>query len=202
MFELIVIIIVIAVIVSKVKAQNKNAGNTTIYVNGKPVRKQQNTYTGYRSQAGGYQQKTGNYAAQKKNAQRGSAQGVRKNEYQQPNNAQRNRRPVQQDILSRAKQNVAENKEDVLERKDRMQHQAAGGMTESPAGQPGKMFVEQMVRSAGQKMAAQPDGERDIQREINDLMVMGYSGTLEFDRDFIAEGMDMLNRYQLSGNQY
>ena len=30
--------------------------------------------------------------------------------------------------------------------------------------------------------------------EINDLIVKGYSGNLEFERDFLAEGMDMLNR--------
>ena len=31
-------------------------------------------------------------------------------------------------------------------------------------------------------------------------MIMGYSGNLEFDRDFIAEGVDMLNSYQEFGN--
>lgn len=30
--------------------------------------------------------------------------------------------------------------------------------------------------------------------EINDLIVKGYSGSLEFERDFIAEGVEMLNR--------
>lgn len=30
--------------------------------------------------------------------------------------------------------------------------------------------------------------------EINDLIVKGYSGNLEFERDFIAEGVEMLNR--------
>ena len=39
MFELIFIIIVIAVIVSKVKAQNQGANrNNTTYINGKPVK--------------------------------------------------------------------------------------------------------------------------------------------------------------------
>ena len=30
--------------------------------------------------------------------------------------------------------------------------------------------------------------------EVNDLIVKGYSGSMEFERDFLAEGMDMLNR--------
>lgn len=30
--------------------------------------------------------------------------------------------------------------------------------------------------------------------EINDLIVKGYNGSLEFERDFIAEGVEMLNR--------
>ena len=30
--------------------------------------------------------------------------------------------------------------------------------------------------------------------EVNDLIVKGYSGNLEFVRDFLAEATDMLNR--------
>ena len=30
--------------------------------------------------------------------------------------------------------------------------------------------------------------------EVNDLIVKGYSGNLEFERDFVAEATDMLNR--------
>ncbi len=30
--------------------------------------------------------------------------------------------------------------------------------------------------------------------EVNDLIVKGYSGSLEFERDFLAEATDMLNR--------
>lgn len=39
--------------------------------------------------------------------------------------------------------------------------------------------------------------ESDIIKKINDLMVTGYSGDMTFDRDFIAEGVDMLNRFSL-----
>ena len=30
--------------------------------------------------------------------------------------------------------------------------------------------------------------------EVNDLIVKGYSGNLEFERDFLSEATDMLNR--------
>lgn len=40
------------------------------------------------------------------------------------------------------------------------------------------------------------DYDGDVAKEIADIMVKGYSGDLDFDRDFISEGMDMLNRIQ------
>lgn len=37
----------------------------------------------------------------------------------------------------------------------------------------------------------------DLIQEINDLMVKGYDGELTFSRDFVAEGIEMLNRIQM-----
>ena len=37
--------------------------------------------------------------------------------------------------------------------------------------------------------------ESDIIKRVNDLIITGYSGDMEFDRDFVAEGVDMLNRF-------
>lgn len=42
-----------------------------------------------------------------------------------------------------------------------------------------------------------PDGESDIIKRVNDLIVMGYDGAMQFDRDFIAEGVEMLNSFNL-----
>lgn len=36
--------------------------------------------------------------------------------------------------------------------------------------------------------------EEDLLGRVYDLMVTGYSGNLNFERDFLSEGMDMLNR--------
>ncbi len=33
--------------------------------------------------------------------------------------------------------------------------------------------------------------------EVEDLMIMGYQANLPFERDFIAEGVAMLNGYEL-----
>lgn len=38
------------------------------------------------------------------------------------------------------------------------------------------------------------EGENLIGK-VEDLIVMGYSGNLSFERDFLGEGMDMINRY-------
>ena len=37
--------------------------------------------------------------------------------------------------------------------------------------------------------------ESDIIKRVNDLIITGYSGDMHFDRDFIAEGVEMLNRF-------
>ena len=33
--------------------------------------------------------------------------------------------------------------------------------------------------------------------QVNDRIVTGYSGEMEFERDFIAEGIEMLNSFQV-----
>lgn len=46
-------------------------------------------------------------------------------------------------------------------------------------------------------MELQEPPASDLMREINDLMVKGYDGELTFSRDFVAEGIEMLNRIQM-----
>lgn len=41
------------------------------------------------------------------------------------------------------------------------------------------------------------DVESDMLSQVNDRIVMGYSGEMEFERDFIAEGIEMLNSFQV-----
>lgn len=37
-----------------------------------------------------------------------------------------------------------------------------------------------------------------LMQQINDLMITGYRGTLSFERDFVSEGIEMLNSYELA----
>lgn len=185
MFELIFIIIVIAVIVSKVKAQNQGANrNNTTYINGKPVKNNRQQVYG----AGQMNRQPQNYSAGQSSRQA------------QPYRGAQSRPQKNQDILSRAKQNVQENNEDLLKNADRMQHEAARGAADTPILTPSEKVAMQGVKPVGQQIGADFDDDCDIMQKLNDLMIMGYSGNLEFDRDFIAEGVDMLNSYQEFGN--
>lgn len=215
MFELIFIIIVIAVIVSKVKAQNQGANrNITTYINGKPVKNNRQQVYG----AGQMNRQPQNYSAGQSSRQAQPYRGAQSNRQAQPYRPQPSGRPVQnpwsqtnrgtaqsrpqknQDILSRAKQNVQENNEDLLKNADRMQHEAARGAADTPILTPSGKVAMQGIQPVGQQIGAGFDEDCDIMQKLNDLMIMGYSGNLEFDRDFIAEGVDMLNSYQEFGN--
>lgn len=37
----------------------------------------------------------------------------------------------------------------------------------------------------------------ELMNQVNDLMIMGYQADLSFARDFVAEGIDMLNSYEI-----
>lgn len=39
--------------------------------------------------------------------------------------------------------------------------------------------------------------ETDFMNQVNDLMIMGYSGKLSYERDFVAEGIEMLNQFNM-----
>ena len=39
--------------------------------------------------------------------------------------------------------------------------------------------------------------QSDNMKKVQELMVTGFSGNLNFDRDFVAEGIEMLNRFEL-----
>ena len=37
----------------------------------------------------------------------------------------------------------------------------------------------------------------ELMREVNDLILMGYQSDLTFERDFVSEGVELLNSYEL-----
>ena len=85
---------------------------------------------------------------------------------------QGNQRAQSNDILARATANVNENERDELEM--------------------------QMLEGAQTLVnAIDIDGTSALMKEVNDLMIMGYQADLSFERDFVAEGVEMLNSYEL-----
>lgn len=79
---------------------------------------------------------------------------------------------AENDILKRATENVSENGGDELE--------------------------QQMMAGAHELVnAIDIDSASELMHEVEDLMIMGYQANLPFERDFIAEGVAMLNGYEL-----
>lgn len=79
---------------------------------------------------------------------------------------------AENDILKRAAENVSENDADELE--------------------------QQMMAGAHELVnAIDIDSASELMHEVEDLMIMGYQANLPFERDFIAEGVAMLNGYEL-----
>lgn len=228
MFDLIVFIIIIAVIVNKMKAAGQKNEKRTTYVNGKPLGKeyQSSRTTSYRQDTSyrkdsSYSQGSSYSQMQKTQKQKMQAQElqalrdkvtknleqIRSNVYGSGQKAASQdvlRRAGQnaagQDILSRAKQNVKENDTDFMKEADKRQHEATRGAADTPVMTPSQKVAMKPEKPVGQQIGADFDEDCDIMKKLNDLMIMGYSGDLEFGRDFIAEGVDMLNNYQQLGS--
>ena len=93
------------------------------------------------------------------------------------------------DILSRAKENVQENEPDKME-----QQMHAEVCRDFRANAHATTDVTEHKELS---VLCDSGEESDIIKRVNDLIVTGYSGNMEFDRDFIAEGVDMLNSFTL-----
>ena len=55
---------------------------------------------------------------------------------------------------------------------------------------------ELLLRTETGKLVTDEPGE--LIRQVNDLIVMGYQPCLSFERDFVAEGVELLTRYEVS----
>ena len=104
------------------------------------------------------------------------------------------------DILERARNNVKENEQDELrvgtEAENRDTRSAITNRQERPVKEGESIERAPLQNRDGFELGLVSDGSELI-RQLNDLMVMGYSGNLTFERDFIAEGVDMLNRFEI-----
>lgn len=104
------------------------------------------------------------------------------------------------DILARANRNVME--QEAEREKQEVKEQKVGMTREQQTAKAREQKKQQLIQQkleqtkSAEQVAAENDSE-DLMREVEDLMIMGYDGTLEFERDFVAEGVDMLNRIQM-----
>ena len=110
------------------------------------------------------------------------------------------RQQTANDILARANRNVME--QEAEREKPEVKEQKVGMTREQQTVKAREQKKQQLIQQkleqtkSAEQVAAENDSE-DLMRDVEDLMIMGYDGTLEFERDFVAEGVDMLNRIQM-----
>lgn len=120
------------------------------------------------------------------------------------------------DILARATRNVLGQQEErhtetMTELKARLQEKYGTVVKEKkPAAEPAatpkkqpepvkpEVKVHVSAKDCSERPAEwnEPSGE-DLMQEVWDLMIKGYDGELTFTRDFVAEGIEMLNQIQM-----
>lgn len=117
--------------------------------------------------------------------------------YQQ--RAQQSQRPQQRpqqsnpDIVQRAVKNNARFADDTTQKELEAMH----GHSEAQ-----QRLAQEHSRNCQTLHTKAADGAKIIEAEtqsmfgsVDDLIAMGYSGNLEFERDFLGEGLDMINNF-------
>lgn len=117
--------------------------------------------------------------------------------YQQ--RAQQSQRPQQRpqqsnpDIVQRAVKNNARFADDTTQKELETMH----GHSEAQ-----QRLAQEHSRNCQTLHTKAADGAKIIEAEtqsmfgsVDDLIAMGYSGNLEFERDFLGEGLDMINNF-------
>ena len=160
---------------TKVGQQNVRPNQMTVRQNVRPDQIPRQQQYARSNQMAGQQSMRPNQMAVRQNVrpdqmagrQTQSAGGAAMAGYRRPQPKQ-----AENDILKRAAENVNENDVDELE--------------------------QQMMAGAHELVnAIDIDSTSELMHEVEDLMIMGYQANLPFERDFIAEGVAMLNGYEL-----
>ena len=116
---------------------------------------------------------------------------------QQPQRPQMQQRVQQQqsnpDIVQRAVKNNARFADDTTQKELETMH----GHSEAQ-----QRIAQEHSRNCQTLHSKAADGAKVIEAEtqsmfgsVEDLIAMGYSGNLEFERDFLGEGLDMINNF-------
>ena len=98
--------------------------------------------------------------------------------------------PRQNDILSRATANAMENAADKREQHVDVETGRNQVMTEGH-------IISGLGNSYTLTAAIDVDNPSDLMQQVNDLMITGYQADISFERDFLAEGMELLSRYEI-----
>lgn len=115
--------------------------------------------------------------------------------YQQKPQPQMQQRPQQSnpDIVQRAVKNNARFADDTTQKELEAMH----GHSEAQ-----QRMAQEHSRNCQTLHNKAADGAKIIEAEtqsmfgsVEDLIAMGYSGNLEFERDFLGEGLDMINNF-------
>lgn len=115
--------------------------------------------------------------------------------YQQKQQPQMQQRPQQSnpDIVQRAVKNNARFADDTTQKELEAMH----GHSEAQ-----QRMAQEHSRNCQTLHTKAADGAKIIEAEtqsmfgsVEDLIAMGYSGNLEFERDFLGEGLDMINNF-------
>lgn len=199
--EIIVVIIIIFVVKCLAKGANQQQTQPNKPRTGNP---QNNAYT---KQQASRQQTAGTYTRPQVSGQQMASTYTRPAEpKKQPEN----------DILARATRNVLGQQEErrtesMAELKARLQEKyGTAGKETKPAAEPAvtpekkpepvkpEVKVHVPAKDCAEHLAEwnEPSGE-DLMQEVWDLMIKGYDGELTFTRDFVAEGIEMLNQIQM-----
>ena len=94
-----------------------------------------------------------------------------------------------ENVFTRAKRNVSEDfSKDVPQNMDTKVTKTVTVPVADSSGNP-------TMNSVLADSTTSDETSEDLMRTLDDLMVKGYEPHLTFERDFVAEGMELLNRY-------
>lgn len=99
------------------------------------------------------------------------------------------------DILSRAKQNTKKYETDTTLEELEKEHQHTEHVTETISKETLLQRMAQHPHDAAHVSEVVGEESDSLMPTIEDLMIKGYDGKLSFERDFVGEGMDMINRF-------
>lgn len=77
------------------------------------------------------------------------------------------------------------------------QQTAAGNVPQQKAVQKKNDIMSRAAANVKENEVDKLANSGELMSQVNDLMIMGYPADLRFERDFVAEGIDMLNSYEI-----